>query len=127
MMPHANNIHWEILETQDHLFRTHSLENPESLIKECQVIKEGHERAVYFYKAAGVYIKCMRRGKAKKEWRNWTRLFEVGLPTIIPIAMGVARNCAYLVSVAPWCSSPQYAQSRFLSSGPSRREFHIPL
>jgi tRNA A-37 threonylcarbamoyl transferase component Bud32 len=37
---------------------------------------------------------------AKREWRNWIRLFERGLPTITPVAMGIAKNYAYLVSVA---------------------------
>ncbi|MFH1671862.1 MAG: lipopolysaccharide kinase InaA family protein [Pseudomonadota bacterium] len=100
MMLNANNIHWEIPEAQDHLFRKHSLDNPEFLIRECRVIKEGHERGVYFHQAGGFYVKRMRTRKARKEWRNWIKLFEKGLPTITPIAIGVARNCAYLVSVA---------------------------
>lgn len=100
MTSHANNIHWEIPEAQTHLFNKYSLEDPESLIKEGKVIKEGHERGVYFHQAGGFYIKRMRTRKAKKEWQNWIRLFEEGLPTIVPIAMGIAGGRAYLVSVA---------------------------
>lgn len=100
MTSHANNIHWKIPEAQTHLFNKYSLEDPESLIKEGRVIKEGHERGVYFHQAGGFYIKRMRTKKAKKEWQNWIRLFEEGLPTIVPIAMGIAGGLAYLVSVA---------------------------
>jgi len=95
-----NPIHWEILEAQAQFFHRHALEHPERIIKEARVIKEGHRRTVYRHKDDIFYIKRMRPGKAKKEWRNWKRLHKKGVPTITPVALGVSRDYGYLISIA---------------------------
>ncbi len=100
MTLHADNIRWEILETEADFFHKHRLENPERLIGECHVIKEGNQRVVYRNKASGFYIKRMRPRKARKEWQNWKGLYEHGLPTITPVAIGISQDYGYLVSLA---------------------------
>lgn len=100
MLLHANNIRWQVLENQTQFLHEQHFENPEHLISECQVIEEDHERAVYFHQARRLYIRRLHSRVAKREWRKWMRLFEQGLPTITPVAMGIAKNNAYLVSVA---------------------------
>ncbi len=100
MMLEANNMRWEILETQTQLFDECHLENAEFLIRECQTIKEGDQRVVYHNEANGFCIKCMQPRKARKEWRNWKGLYEHGLPSITPVAIGISRDRGYLISLA---------------------------
>ena len=100
MIHRVNNIRWQVLETRERFFREHHLETPNRLIRECQVVKEDHKSVVYFHQAGRFYIKRLHPRIAKREWRNWTKLFEQGLSTITPIAIGISRDHAYLVSLA---------------------------
>ncbi|MBW1895425.1 MAG: hypothetical protein JRI47_00050 [Deltaproteobacteria bacterium] len=100
MKRNNDKIRWEILETQIQFFHQYGLDNPERLIGESRVIKEGHKRAVYRHRDNTFYIKRMPPRKARKEWRNWKGLYEKGLDTITPVAMGISRDYGYLISVA---------------------------
>jgi tRNA A-37 threonylcarbamoyl transferase component Bud32 len=100
MTLHADNIRWEILESEADFFNKHCLDNPESLIRECHVIKEGNKRVVYRNETSGFYIKCTQPRKARKEWKNWKVLYETGLPTITPVALGISQDYGYLISLA---------------------------
>ena len=100
MTQKTDRIKWDVLENQVQFFRQYGLENPERLIKESEVVKQGHRRAVYRHRDDLFYVKRMRRRKAEKEWRNWKGLYEKGVRTVVPVAMGLSRNRGYLISLA---------------------------
>ena len=70
MRSEEDPIHWEVLDSHVRFFRRHGLEHPEHIIREARVVKEGYRRTVYRHKNDVFYIKRMRPGKARKEWRN---------------------------------------------------------
>lgn len=96
----SKNIQWDVAENQAHLFRQYGLEDPERLIEQSRVVKEAHERTVYRHRDDLFYMKRMRPGKARKEWRNWIGLYDRGVPTITPVALGVSQKQGYLISPA---------------------------
>ena len=100
MILKTDGIKWDILEDQVQFFRQHGLENPERLIKESEVVKTGHRRAVYRHGDGLFYVKRMRPRKASKEWRNWKGLYEKGVRTAVPVAMGISPDHGYLISLA---------------------------
>jgi tRNA A-37 threonylcarbamoyl transferase component Bud32 len=100
MKSKANDIRWDIVASQAHFFNQYGTDDPERLIRESLVIKEGHKRAVYRHRDRPIYIKRMPPQKARKEWRNWKGLHEKGVDIITPVAMGISRDHGYLVSIA---------------------------
>jgi tRNA A-37 threonylcarbamoyl transferase component Bud32 len=100
MKSDTDDFRWEILETQAGFFHQHGLGRPEHLISESQEIKKGHNRTVYLHRDRAFYIKRMLPRKARKEWRNWRKLYEKNLDTVTPVAMGLSRDWGYLISLA---------------------------
>jgi tRNA A-37 threonylcarbamoyl transferase component Bud32 len=100
MTSRRKHIRWEIVENQRQFFLEQGLEDPEGIISKAELIKKGHRREVYRHENDTVFIKRMRPRKAKKEWRNWKPLYERGVSTITPVALGLSEDFGYLVSAS---------------------------